>query len=180
MRVVGALVGLAALVAALVMMPAPAWAHDELTGTSPADGSTVTAAVTEVTLTFSGVVRADGSTVTVTGADGQVHSSGAVSVVDTVVHQPVTGLASGTYRVDWRIVAGDGDPMTGQFSFTLTLPPEPTPTSTPEPTTGGQTPGTSAPETGDDGGTAWWPVLALVLVVAVVAALVLRRRRGSP
>jgi len=181
-RVLRPLLGLAAVAAVLVVAPVPASAHDELTATSPADGSTVATRVTEVTLTFSGPVRADGTTVTVSGADGRAYGSGPVSVVDTVVHQPVTQLGSGAYRVEWRVIAGDGDPMSGQFTFTLSLPPELEPT-TASPTTQPRTtlpdPQPSGVATDDSAGSGspwWWLIAALVAVGVVIAVVVLRRR----
>jgi methionine-rich copper-binding protein CopC len=172
---VAAVVGLGA---AVVLAPAPASAHDELTATTPADGATVNGQVSEVTLTFGGPIRADGSTVTVTGAGGQNHSVGGVSVLNTVVHQPVGLLTSGTYRVDWHVIAGDGDPMNGQFSFTLDLPPEPT---TAEPTTTSQATqqatGTPAAADQGSGGEVWWPLLTVVLLLVAATVVLWRRRR---
>jgi methionine-rich copper-binding protein CopC len=187
-RVLRSALVLGVLAAVMVVAPVPASAHEELTATSPVDGSTVTTRVTEVTLSFSGPVRADGSTVTVTGPDGRTHSSAAVSVVDTVVHQPVAPLSSGAYRVEWRVIAGDGDPMSGQFSFTLALPPELEPT-TAAPTNAA--PATAPPSTPEprspsvaDGGRGsgaspwWWLLAALVVVGVLAAAVVVSRRRG--
>jgi methionine-rich copper-binding protein CopC len=170
------------LVSAVLAVPAPAWAHTELLATSPADAAVVTSPLDEVTLTFSGPVRADGSSVTVTGPDGQSHSDGAVSVIDFVVHQPVTDLASGTYQVQWQVAAGDGHPMSGQFTFELSLPAEPSPTpspSTPNPDPTSE-PTPSPGETGETGPGGWvWAValLAVLAVIALVVALVLRRSR---
>jgi len=182
----------AAVVATVVAMPAPAWAHTELLGTSPADAAVQTAPVEEVTLTFSGPVRADGSSVVVTGPDGQTHSQGALSVIDFVVHQAVADLASGTYRVDWVVVAGDGHPLSGQFTFQLSLPPElePTPSPTaPSPTATSPAPpatDTTAPASdtaaGDGGGSAawWWLIAALVAGLFVLVYLLTRRHsRGT-
>jgi methionine-rich copper-binding protein CopC len=165
---------------AVLAVPAPAWAHTELLATSPADAAVVTSPLDEVTLTFSGPVRADGSSVTVTGPDGQSHSDGAVSVIDFVVHQPVTDLGSGTYQVQWRVAAADGHPMSGQFTFELSLPAEPSPT--PRPTTAAPTSeATPAPlVSGSRSFPAWLPAVALLAVLGVIAlvvALVLRRSR---
>ncbi len=180
------MLAMAGLLAGVAVAPGPALAHDELTGTSPADGATVDTRLDEVTLTFSGVVRADGSTVTVTGPDGTAHHDGPLSVLDRVVHQPVTSMGSGTYRVQWRVLAADGHPMTGEFAFTVALPPEleptpsPTPTASPSPEQTATQPGTA---TGGESRPAGW-VLCLVaaaLVLALAVTLVLlRRRRGQP
>ena len=102
-------------------------------------------------------------------------------------------LSSGAYRVEWRVIAGDGDPMSGQFSFTLALPPELEPT-TAAPTHAAPTnaaPTTAPPSTPEprspsvaDGGRGsgaspwWWLLAALVVVGVLAAAVVVSRRRG--
>jgi len=188
-RAVALVLAVTGLLGGVAVAPAPALAHDELTGTSPADGATVDTRLEEVTLTFSGVVRADGSTVTVTGRDGATHHDGPLSVRDRVVHQPVTSMGSGTYRVQWRVLAADGHPMTGEFAFTVALPPElepaPGSTSTAPPTVElTATPPGTATDQADGGSTPAGWVIALVvaaLVLALAMTLVLlRRRRGQP
>jgi methionine-rich copper-binding protein CopC len=165
------------LVSAAVAVPAPAWAHTELLSTSPADAAVMTSPPGEVTLTFSGPVRADGSTVTVTGPDGRTHSDGAVAVIDFVVHQPVRDLTSGDYQVQWQVVAADGHPMSGQFTFQLSLPePEPTPSpSTVTPTTTDVLP---APVADNRGVPAWVWVAALVALAVITFVVVLTRRNA--
>jgi methionine-rich copper-binding protein CopC len=168
---------LGAAVAVAVLVPAaPVAAHTELTATGPADGATVTTPIEDVTLTFSGPVRADGSTVTVTGPDG-VASQGQLTVLDTTVHQPVTPLRSGPYRVDWSVVAGDGHAITGSFGFTLALPPEleePSPSPIPSPSTTGQ-----ATDGGRDSSAGPWLVTVGTGVLIIALVLLLRRRGRS-
>lgn len=177
----------------VLALAAPAWAHTELLSTSPADKAELTASVSEVTLTFSGPVRADGSTVTVTGPDGRSHSDGALSVVDFVVHQPVTNLTSGAYRVDWVVVAADGHAMSGQFTFQLSLPEPTAPTTTPAPAESESTttrPTLTAtatldeddPDTASGSSVGWWPwLVAAILLLSLVIWLGVRwaRRRSA-
>src|SRR5262249_10295408 len=128
-----AIAGLAAALAVLLSAPTAASAHTELLGTSPSEAAVITAPVNEVTLTFSGPVQGDGGTVTVTDSGGRTYNSGQLSVIDFVVHQPVAVIAAGSYRVSWSIVAGDGHPMSGEFTFEFSLPPELRSSRTPDP-----------------------------------------------
>jgi methionine-rich copper-binding protein CopC len=178
-----ALTTVSAIVAGVLAVPAPAWAHTELSGTSPVALATVTSPISEVTLTFTGAVRADGSSVEVAGADGQVYSDAALSVLNFVVHQPVAPLRSGQYRVEWRVVAGDGHPMTGEFMFEVALPPELEPTGSPTPAHSEPTPTASAGvaiDTTDDGSSAalWWALGGALGAVLIALLVLLGMRRG--
>jgi methionine-rich copper-binding protein CopC len=174
---------LAVVVSSVLAIAAPAWAHTELLDTSPANQAEITAEITEVTLTFSGPVRGDGSTVTVTGPDGRSYHDGAPSVIDFVVHQPVTGLISGEYRVDWAVVAGDGHTMSGQFTFQVSLPAppsptEPAPTPTPETAVVSATSDDASPSMENRGWANWLPwLLAAVLIVGLAVLYGVRRAR---
>ncbi len=184
-RLLRAVVALAVMTTALVATPAPALAHTELLGTSPADAAVLTEEIDEVTLTFSGPVRADGSSVTITGPDGQSHNAGPLSVLDFVVHQPITQLASGGYQVAWTVLAGDGHPMTGQFAFQVSLPPELEPTPSPSSTSDAAS--ASPSETADEAAVAgnesspWWWIGAMIAAAAIIVVVLLaRRRRDRP
>jgi methionine-rich copper-binding protein CopC len=185
----------AVLLASLtVALPAaPAAAHTELTRAAPAAGSTATRPVATVTLTFSGLVKKAGSTVRVTGPDNVSYSDGAPSAVNRSVTQKVTPLPVGTINVTWRVLAADGHPIQGRFTFTnRAAPPAPTtavttaPPTTPAPAEGST--GTAAPvpasrEAGDDGSSpaAWWAMAAAAtLALALAGGLFWRRRRSAP
>jgi methionine-rich copper-binding protein CopC len=164
-RFARATIGLATMIAVVLALATPAAAHTELLGTSPAQAAVVTSPIEEVTLTFSGPVLPGGSSVIVSGPDGQDHSTGELTVLDFVVHQPVTSLASGSYRVAWTVIAGDGHPMTGEFTFQLALPPE---------TDGGPTTAADADLAADSGGSGsgwWWLAAAIGLAVVGVGVL---------
>lgn len=105
------------LLVVLLLTARPAWAHVELTGTSPADGAVVDGPVTEVTLTFSAPVKQEFSTVTVHDSAGQSYEIGTSQGVDSTVTQPVRELSPGSFTVTWRTVALDGHPLQGQFRF---------------------------------------------------------------
>jgi methionine-rich copper-binding protein CopC len=187
------------------LVPAtPASAHTELSRTAPAAKSRVTKPLTDVSLTFSGLVRQSGTTVAVTGTDKVSYAAGAVRVVDRTATQKVNRLPVGVITVAWRTVAGDGHALRGSFTFTNAAPPpSPTaasaPTVPPSPATGSAPPSGpplatgSAPaiaatdrtptvsEASDRSSSAalWWTVAGVgVLVVALLGGLLWWRRRG--
>jgi methionine-rich copper-binding protein CopC len=204
---------LTALVAAgllTLMTPAlPAGAHDELSGSTPADGASVEIPPAAVELTFTEPPLALGSQVQVTGPDGSVVNAGDLTITDTVVSQPLAAdLPAGEYAVVWRVTSSDGHPISGELGFTAqgaaaqpepapTPEPtsgavEPTPGATAEPTTGSSAPATEpAPESGDaapdapsvdepaGGATPWVVGIAVVVVVGGALWWVARRRAGA-
>ncbi|WP_298752305.1 copper resistance protein CopC [uncultured Serinicoccus sp.] len=121
---------------ALVALPLPAQAHDELTGSDPEDGATVEAGeLDEVTMTFSGQIAEVGAAVTVTDPDGGSALEGEPEVEGTEVTQDlVDDLADGDYAVAWRVTSEDGHPISGEFGFTVTGGEEVTEEASPAPT----------------------------------------------
>lgn len=175
-RIVAAAAALLLAAAGVVVAAGPASAHDQLISTNPADGSTLAKLPPQVTLTFGELVLdTDGGTqVKVTDAAGKTINSGPTVVKDNVVSQAVTGTATGTVTVLWRVVSEDGHPVSGEFSFTVqgagtTL--SPVPTGTPSPTTAPAAASTASPVLWVIGG-----IVLVVVVVIVIAVLVTRRR----
>lgn len=96
-----------------------ATAHDELTGTEPADGTTVEVAPKQVGMEFSGELASVGSFVTVTGPLGAV-TDGNPQVDSSAVTQPlVDDMPPGEYAVVWRVTSQDGHPLSGEFGYTV-------------------------------------------------------------
>lgn len=109
-----------AVAAADLVGAQPASAHARLQATTPAAGSAVAAGPSEVVLTFNEPPIGVGTLVRVSGPDDAVVSVGPVRVVDDEVRQTLaTGLAGGTYRVDWKVTSDDGHPVSDTFSFTV-------------------------------------------------------------
>jgi len=118
-----ALAVVTAVVTLSALVPAPAaFAHDSLTGSSPQAGAALTSAPSTVTLSFGETPMAEGLGVVVTGPDGRNVGARTPTVLDNVVVTPLVPLTtSGTYTVSWRVVAADGHPANGTFTFSLTL-----------------------------------------------------------
>ena len=107
---------------ALTLVASPAFAHDELVGSSPAAGSEVDALPAEITLTFSGVlIDGAGTTqIVVTDASGADITGGDPVLDGTKVTQPLAASAApGLVTVVWRVVSSDGHPVSDQFTFTV-------------------------------------------------------------
>ena len=164
------------LCAGLLAGAQPAAAHDELTGSTPADGAVLQAPPESVELVFSNVPAAIGSEVRVLDAEGTDWAEGDVRILDKTVTQPLRpGAPDGAYTVQWRVVSSDAHPIEGTFGFEVAG--STSGAAAGEPTGTAQTPVLNQPE--EDAGSPWLVVVPAALVlgaVAVLIALVVRRR----
>ncbi len=118
--------GLAATV--LSLSPAAAWAHDEVAGTTPTAGTTVSAGVIDLGISFGedimNVADNAGIAIQVTGpANAQDVGPVAVSCVDVAganMSAQAEIVLPGTYTVTWRAVSSDGHANSGSFDFNVT------------------------------------------------------------
>lgn len=166
-----------------------ALAHDAVTGTSPADGSTVASVPEKVEITLSNTPAVIGSQVQVLDAAGTNWASGNVEVLDEVAAQAVKpGAPAGKYTVKWRLVSSDSHPIEGEFSFTATAAGGGTSSAATSGPIVGAGPAASvsaipepAPEPAADDSSVPWSVIGLVVVLVgvVVAMVVVARRRLS-
>ncbi|MUL63719.1 hypothetical protein BOO86_04520 [Mycobacterium sp. CBMA 234] len=113
----------ASAVASTVLVQAPiASAHVAIVSTTPARGSTVSVAPTQVSMLFSEPPISTRPILSVTGPDGKTYSSdtpypsgAALNVqLHTTPPQP-----PGTYTVTWQVTADDGHVQNGSWSYTL-------------------------------------------------------------
>ncbi|MGK3207204.1 copper resistance CopC family protein [Amycolatopsis sp. MEPSY49] len=159
---------LAALVG-LVVLAGPAAAHTELESSSPAEGASLTTAPTEVKLTFGEPVTLPPEALKVTGRDGTAWTVGTPSVTGAVVTAPVTAAGPAqAYTLTWKVIAKDGDNLTGTVHFTLAAAPATTaaPTTASTVAAQAQAPAPAAVDTGIPG---WiWAVVAIAGLLAVI------------
>lgn len=160
---------------ALAGLATPAFAHNQLISSNPADQATVESSPSTIELTFDQPVqRGEGlNTIAVTGPEGTNWSVGTPDVASNVVSATVDPLGpAGEYQIGYRVLSADGHPVSGDLTFTLT--------------TAGQ--GTPAPASSDDGGTASGPadegglpiwVWILGAVVLLGAGLTVAMRIGG-
>ncbi|WP_425955726.1 copper resistance CopC family protein [Xylanimonas sp. McL0601] len=182
---------------ALLGVAAPASAHDRLVSSDPADGSTVAAVPTAITLTFSDEVLDTGAQVVITphGTGGDFSQPGQVAGKVVSVPAPPQ-FPNDTYQVAWRVVSADGHPVEGTFTFTLAAPePSPSPTEAASPTpsaaaTGADTAqpihqpsavpiSADTPAQSGDVPSGLWIVFAAAVLASVAATVAWTRRRGS-
>lgn len=114
------------------MLATSAAAHTALIASMPGEGQ-VLESLERVSLQFSGGLLDIGASLTVR-SDG-------MEPVELVVEHPAANIVeadapvldSGTYVLEWRVVAEDGHPLDGQIAFSIDVPapPEPSPTPTP-------------------------------------------------
>lgn len=109
---------LCATVVVLALTPAPASAHDSLIASAPEDSQVLQGSPEEVALTFSGQVMDVSTAVVVldSGAEAVPTSDPIVEGHGVSVELP-PDLADGGYAVRWRVVSGDGHPISGTFTF---------------------------------------------------------------
>lgn len=117
-RRVLATLGAGLLLSLAVGTSVPAYAHDELQSSNPADGATLATPPTQVVLTFEEAPVDLGLQVVVTSPDGPA-SSGSPRIEGTTVVQDVQPSApAGRYSVEWRVTSDDGHPVSGRLAFT--------------------------------------------------------------
>lgn len=116
---------------ALALPAGSASAHNSLSSSDPANGSTVTTAPTSITWVFDKSVPLETMTVTlidVSGARSELSGSIHGPAGDTQVITPLPVLQPGPISVRWRLVGADGHPISDTVEFTYAAP---TPTTAP-------------------------------------------------
>ncbi len=185
-----------------VVSAGPSMAHTDLVSTAPVAGATLTKAPAAVVLTFNEDLLPDTVSVSISDASsGEVLAADPAELSGAVVTAPWPIAATGgNYLIAYRVVSGDGHPVTGSIDFTIepsaeapTSPAPATAASTPEatpaapasasapapaPATDTSSPAASAASTPP------WALIAIVMVLAAVVIVVLvisanRRRRIS-
>lgn len=188
-RIRNTIAAVAVATVAALAVAAPASAHDTIVSSTPAADSQLTAAPTEVVLTFSNTLLSldenSGTAMTVIDESGEDWVAGPPAVAaDTVTVPLAEGMPGGAYTVTWQVVSSDGHPTSGEYGFSLTLPeasaePSATPSETAaaEPT---DPPSDAAQPAQQSDDSMPWPLLiglGVVLLAAIVTAIVIAVRR---
>lgn len=130
MRKLAVVVGVACL--ALLGLATPAFAHNSLVSSTPANEATVESTPATIKLTFDQPVqKGEGlNTVSVRGPDNTGWQTGSVQVESNVVSASLDELGpKGGYTITYRIVSADGHPVSGEVAFTLAKAGNGTPTA---------------------------------------------------
>ena len=112
----------AAAVSGWLCAAGPASAHAFLDTATPAVGSTVRQAPSEVVIDFTEGVEPQFSTITVQDASGAPVAAGGVHLEgsgDTHLAVGLKPLRPGTYKVVWHATSTDTHKTEGSFSFTV-------------------------------------------------------------
>jgi methionine-rich copper-binding protein CopC len=194
-RRVATLVVVAAM--AVLLVPALVLAHADLETPTPADKSTVTEPVPEVSGIYSEAMTADGSSLVVKNASGATVAQGTVDPEDDtrMVATPAQPLGNGVYTVESTAVATDGhiEHATWTFAVAIAATPSPTLSATAAisaaPTAAPVTPLPSVAPTpipsADSGSTGSGSDVLLPIIIALIvlgggAAYLLSRRNRPP
>lgn len=169
--------------AALLSAGGAAAAHDELTGSTPAEGAVVDVLPPGLELSFSSVPSGIGAQIQVLDGSGEDWADGPAEIIDRSATQPLRpGAPAGEYTVNWRVVSSDSHPIEGSFAFTTQEDGATTP----------DTAGTAGPlDVQDDqadetrqAGVSDFPwsvvfMIAALVAITVVLAVTARRRLGA-
>ncbi|SFB62672.1 hypothetical protein SAMN05216266_13134 [Amycolatopsis marina] len=174
-----ALVIAALVLATTVGLAGPALAHTSLVSSDPSDGAQVDTGPSAVTLTFNEPIQ-DGGTnqIVVTGPDGGQWTEGEVEVRENVVTARLRPLGpAGGYTIGYRVLSGDGHPVSDSIRFELSKTGTGAATSAPAAVT--TAPGTATAAESDDA-TAGVPIWVWIAGAGVllVAGLGLALRMG--
>lgn len=110
----------ATMLAAFAMLSIPAYAHDTLISSDPADGDTLKTSPESITLTYSADILEVSPAVRIVDEAGET-----VADMEPTVDGPeVTAtladpLPAGDYTVQWRVVSSDGHPIEGSVDITV-------------------------------------------------------------
>lgn len=189
---VALLVAALAVLAALVAAPLPAFAHNSLVSSTPAEGETLTAPPEKFSITTSGELldlggEGEGFALQVRDAAGVYYGDGCVAVADSSVSTDAALGEPGEYQLIWQALGEDGHSISGEIGFTWS-PTDAVAASEGSPTPplcGEQVDGDAAGDPSGVSAVDAWPAVwiggATLALVAVVAALLYAasRRRES-
>lgn len=192
------LAGAALTAAALFALAdaAPAFAHDELIGSSPEQGEVLDASPEAIGLSFSNDIIEVGTTVVVVDHHGEEISVEEPVIAGSEVTVELPADLSGDYQVRWRAVSSDGHPIEGTIDFgvgaeaTGVWVEQPPHTDEADEADGADGENGDVGERADDAGASdagVWIVVAIVagslLVAALIAGIIVsevrRRRRNA-
>jgi methionine-rich copper-binding protein CopC len=117
----------AALVALMVLAaPLAAFAHAKMVASTPKDGATVAAGLSQIEMKFSHAMRLTLLRVHRPDDDKDIGLQSALPKTFTdAAKVSIDALTAGAYDVSWAAVSEDGHVMKGSFSFKVTGPAAP-------------------------------------------------------
>lgn len=111
-------------IACVLLFSNNALAHTGLESSTPAQGSTVTEKLNDITLSFLTKIE-ETSSFTLTNSSDEEIEVADITVNDHLLTGNVTeSLANGAYQINWKIIGADGHPIEGVIDFVLDAPEE--------------------------------------------------------
>lgn len=109
-------------IACLFLFSTQAFAHTGLESSNPAQDTTVTENLDEITLTYATKIE-DTSSFKLMNAANESMEITNIAVTENVMTGNVAGnLENGPYKIIWKIVGIDGHPIEGEVDFVLNAP----------------------------------------------------------
>jgi len=112
-----------ALVTTLTLTALPATSHEQLVDQEPKPGQILEAGIAEVKLSFSddliSLDNSAGSEIVILDSNQNPVNNGCAVIDARTAIARADIDAPGTYQVGWRVVSGDGHPISGSFSFVV-------------------------------------------------------------
>lgn len=122
-RFKAAFAALTAAVVLTILLPASAWGHAQLLGSSPSRGEMVPAAPELIELEFNEPVEASFGALRLYDSAGKQVETGPVERPggrqDVVAVRPPADLPEGAYTLTFRIISADSHPVSGGFIFSV-------------------------------------------------------------
>nr|WP_198044809.1 copper resistance protein CopC [Lysinibacillus timonensis] len=143
-----------------VMLSTTAFAHSNLTSSTPSDGEVVDGNLKELKLQFDTSIENTSSLTLLSENGEQIPVTISVNT-NTLVAQIPAPLKNGTYEVDWKVIGEDGHQIDGTYLFMV------------------NTAETSTDVSTNDGGGLLntWVVIAICVIVLIILLTVLSKRR---
>ncbi|HXD62643.1 MAG TPA: copper resistance CopC family protein [Lacisediminihabitans sp.] len=121
-RALAACIALLAACGAVLVVSAPAQAHNYLVQSTPKAGETLTALPEKFSIITNDLLlnigKGAGFALQVKDADGLYYGDGCITVDGRGISTPAALGAPGKYEVIWQVISTDGHPVSDEFSFT--------------------------------------------------------------
>ena len=112
-----------ALVTSVTLTALPASSHEQLVDQEPKSGQVLEAGIAEVRLSFSddliSLDNSAGSEIVILDSNQNPVNNGCAVIDARTAIARADIDTPGTYQVGWRVVSGDGHPISGSFSFVV-------------------------------------------------------------
>jgi methionine-rich copper-binding protein CopC len=112
-----------ALVTSVTLTALPASSHEQLVDQEPKPGQVLEAGIAEVRLSFSddliSLDNSAGSEIVILDSNQNPVNNGCAVIDARTAIARADIDTPGTYQVGWRVVSGDGHPISGSFSFVV-------------------------------------------------------------